>query len=100
MALIRQFVQGVKAMWSTDKKRVRTQADTVLGLLRRRPVFNYELAEIALQYNRVIYDLRKAGHTITRAYVSPGVYIYTLAGNPDTRSDQSEPGAVGALATV
>lgn len=55
--------------------------DQFLVVLRNagsKGVPNYELSQIALQYNFVIHQLRKAGYNIRRRQVSKGTSYYIL----------------------
>lgn len=61
-----------------DRKRVETQADRILALLREGPRTSADLAAAALKYTCRIEELRKAGHEIECRRISGGTFLYTL----------------------
>ena len=66
-----RLISPNKSVESKDKPRISKQCITILGLLRVQDVVTTDqLAEIALQYNARIYELRKAGFDIK--LVRPG----------------------------
>ncbi|MCY7861196.1 hypothetical protein MOD67_14305 [Bacillus licheniformis] len=61
--------------------RINTQREKVLHLLKQRGsngVFNYELAKIALSYQRRIHDLIEEGYDVVISNEGGGAFKYTL----------------------
>lgn len=61
-----------------DRERTDTQRAAILERLRRGPVRNTELNQIAFRYSARIYELRKAGHDIDVQSLGGGVNVYRL----------------------
>lgn len=61
-----------------EGERRKFQAAKILERLERGPALNTELILIGDRFGARIHDLRDAGHEIQTAYVSPGVYRYSL----------------------
>ncbi|MCY8087242.1 hypothetical protein OZL46_14125 [Bacillus sonorensis] len=71
--------------------RIDTQQKQVLSLLTQRGskgAFNYELADIALSYQRRIHDLIEKGHDIKISNEGGGAYKYTLTGKNSSNSNK------------
>ena len=69
------------------RRRLHRQALKILDLLRMRPVWNYEMAQIALSYTRRLSDLRAYGYRveiITRDEC--GANLYGIPGQYGTAS--------------
>ena len=77
---------------------MRTQASRILSILQlagERGVPNWKLAEVGLQYNARIFDLRKKGYDIRkrRLYAedeATEVYYYYLAEKPADRLEKPQ----------
>lgn len=63
---------------STEVKRLKNSRQRILHRLAKSPATGNQLSRIALRFGARIKELRDSGYKITRQYVRPGVYRYTL----------------------
>jgi hypothetical protein len=66
-----------------DRERFARQQDAILDRLRRGPVTNRELAQIALKYTSRVSDLRSRGFRIEARRLPRGLVVYTLREGSD-----------------
>jgi hypothetical protein len=64
---------------AAERERLTPQCAAVLGVLRRGPAWNYELASIGLSYTRRLSDLRAHGYQVDIVATGEhGVHLYGL----------------------
>ena len=68
-----------------------TQLQAAFSLMIQRPTANYELAEVGLQYNRIIHDLRHRKHLDVKRVDTddPKVSLYHIETPEGMRPDVS-----------
>jgi hypothetical protein len=65
-----------------ERARLSPQHDAILARLRQGPATNLELEAIAHRFGARLEEIRKAGYTVLKRCIKPGVYEYTLTGEP------------------
>ena len=65
-----------------ETARLESAADRVLAALQQGPRTNLDLIHLCQRISGRIYDLRRRGYQIETACLEPGVFRYTLRGEP------------------
>lgn len=70
---------GQMDLLTSDTARHSRLRQAVLDALRSGPKTNIQLNAVCYRYGARIHELRRDGlHIITKDYVSPGIFVYTL----------------------
>ncbi|MCZ4246960.1 hypothetical protein BXO87_02335 [Bacillus sp. GZB] len=71
------------SLYKSALRRLGSQQSKILDLLKEREsrgAYNFELAKIAMSYQRRVHELVEQGYQISVCRVSKGTYKYTLIG--------------------
>ena len=76
------MVQRMMNFDAQEQSRLSGQKLKIVQRLRQGPALNTELNSICYRYGARIFELRKAGFEIEKAFVEPGVFRYSLCSEP------------------